>query len=118
MSPDGVMRPTLSFPALVNHRFPSGPATMWAGNATPAWLPSNMVISPEGVMRPRRLANVVNHRFPSGPAVMEVGKLKSSPPLLPANVTSPAGVTRPKTFSIVTYHTLPSGPAANAIGGP
>ena len=46
ISPAVVMRPTLSFPSLVNQRFPSGPATMWPGKATPDSLPLHNVYSP------------------------------------------------------------------------
>ena len=68
-TPDGVIRPMVLLPTLVNHRFPSGPAVMLSGWLMPGSV--KLETTPPGVMRPMVLLNwLVNHRFPSGPAVI------------------------------------------------
>src|ERR1041385_3371078 len=111
-APAVVMRPILLPIFSVNHRLPSGPATMPAG--WPA--AGNSVTVPAVVIRPTLPAiDSVNQRFPSGPAVMKpekaiaVGMLNS--------VITPAGVMRPILAVLVSVnHRLPSGPATMPRG--
>ena len=51
MAPSVVTRPTRLLPGLVNHRFPSGPATIPAGNTTLAPEPSNIASLPRMFVR-------------------------------------------------------------------
>ena len=48
--PPGVIRPIELLPRLVNHRFPSGPATIPSGRLMPA--PVKLATTPVGVIRP------------------------------------------------------------------
>src|SRR5262245_28209502 len=70
----GLIRPILP-PLAVNQRLPSGPAVIPQGSL---WGVGrlNSVTTPEGVIRPLRLAPPsANQRLPSGPAVIPSGLL-------------------------------------------
>src|SRR6516225_11890709 len=82
-APPGVRRPILSAKNSVNHKLPSGPATMPIGSQ-PVLGCGNSVKLPAGVMRPIwATAFSANQKLPSGPRVTprgpapEVGTVKS-----------------------------------------
>ena len=63
-----MIRPSLPGPDSVNHRLPSGPATMAEEALLAVGIASSMTV-PSRVMRPIWLAVYsVNQRLPSGPA--------------------------------------------------
>src|SRR5688572_22678063 len=102
MTPAGVIRPICAVLDSVNHRLPSGPATMSAGPT--GMLPGATgsvysVTTPVVVMRPILLLllpsriSSVNHSASSGPAVMPTGALDAVGS--ENKVMSPAVVIRP-----------------------
>src|SRR5690348_7670006 len=110
------MRPIeLALPLSVNHRLPSGPATMRPG-LLPDGMP-NSVISPAGVILAIWCASCsVNHRLPSGPELMPVGLLAGVG--IGNSVTSPLGVILPILLPVKAAsvnHRLPSGPFVMAL---
>src|SRR5215510_1130209 len=112
--PSRVIRPIAPRDS-VNHRLPSGPATIPVGWRF-GWMPSeNSVISPSGVIRPTRPPpGSVNHRLSSGPSAMSIARLPDERPSR-NSVISPSGVMRPIAPTAVN-HTLPSGPAVIPTG--
>src|SRR3954447_9816026 len=94
-APPAVMRPIDLLLVLVNHRAPSGPATIPKGCAIRE--PVYCDTLPSVVMRPIEppmptLPEFVNHNAPSGPTVIPFGR-SMPPPAKP--VMAPAVVTRP-----------------------
>src|SRR5207249_9814040 len=95
--------PTVSPPACVSRRLPSGPAVMRSGLVLPVGGQVRVggrgrsVITPAGVIRPILLpVSSVNQGLPSGPTVMLSGPLSDVGLESGGNsVITPAGVTRP-----------------------
>ena len=59
----------------MNHRLPSGPATIPLGELARRRAPNSVTV-PDVVIRPTLFAAFsVNHRLPSGPAAMSHGEL-------------------------------------------
>ena len=109
------IRPIESFPKLVNHIAPSGPAAIPSGELMP--VPVKLVTVPPVVIRPIELFSksaLVNHSAPSGPAAIAIGSLMPSSVTL---VTVPPVVIRPiELFPKLVNHSAPSGPAAIPSG--
>src|ERR1700686_2074189 len=67
------MRPILFPSASVNHKFPSTPVVIPAGNEFAVGT-GNSVMTPDGVIRPILFPRLsANQRLPSGPSVSEAG---------------------------------------------
>ncbi len=94
--PDVLIRP-IRPSCSANHRFPSGPATMPAGEEggqAKGSSSKNSVITPDSVILPTMPCPVsVNQRFPSWPAVIPVHQLLAVGVM--KIVTMPVGVIRP-----------------------
>jgi len=105
--PIGPIRPMAVPVRLVNHMFPSGPATRPSGPRMP--FPAKFEITPVGVTRPIVLSlEWVNHRLPSGPAVIS----DAAAVLAEKKVNTPDGEIRPIGWLLSTNQMFPSEPAA------
>src|ERR1035437_9343596 len=110
-------------PPSVNHRFPSGPATIWSVSLPLLLvLLVNSVITPAGETRATDrltggLSDWATHRLPSAPTVMSSGRLVLRPLL--NSLIVPVGVIRPIARWVASWsanHTFPSGPAVRESG--